>query len=71
MVQVKDHRSWSCGRASGEVAEIHWMSWAEPTGEGLCSVRKKVVCPAYVLGDSSKGDADLNDGKTVCIVVVV
>ena len=30
-----------------------------------------MVCPASVLGDSSKGDADLNDGKTVCIVVVV
>lgn len=69
VVQVKDHRSWSCSRASREVAEINWMSWAEPTGEGLCSAGERVVCPAS-LGDSAKGDADLSDGETVCTVVV-
>ena len=53
----------------------HQEKWLKSTGclgqnqqERGCAVLGRKWS---VLGDSSKGDADLNDGKTVCNVVVV
>ena len=48
----------------------HTSVWGQERG---CAVlgREWSLGSASVLGDSSQGDADLNDSKTACIVVVV
>ena len=58
----------------------HQEKWLKSTGclgqnqqERGCAVlgREWSLGSASVLGDSSQDDADLNDSKTACIVVVV